>query len=79
MMHCTVGDVRDEIHRRVLPTVRWGRQYRFFRDEVIVAMTRVENSAPDPGGEKPAGRHLPGRDTTGGEIDNDRRYPEVPQ
>ena len=46
MMHCTIGDVRDKIHRKELPALRWGQQYRFFRDEVIAAMTRVEN--PDP-------------------------------
>ncbi len=42
MMHCTVGDVRDKVHRKELQAMRWGQQFRFFRDEVIAAMTRVE-------------------------------------
>lgn len=42
MMHCTVGDVRDKVHRGELAAMRWGQQFRFFRDEVIAAMTRVE-------------------------------------
>ena len=43
MMHCTIGDVRDKVHRRELPAMRWGQQFRFFRDEVIAAMTRVDS------------------------------------
>ena len=42
MMHCTIGDVRDKVHGRKLPAMRWGQQFRFFRDEVIEAMQRVE-------------------------------------
>ncbi|MBT8251061.1 MAG: helix-turn-helix domain-containing protein [Acidimicrobiia bacterium] len=41
MMHCTIGDVRDKVHRGDLPAMRWGQQFRFFRDEVIATMTRV--------------------------------------
>jgi len=41
MMHCTIGDVRDKVHRKELPAVRWGNQFRFFRDEVISVLTRV--------------------------------------
>lgn len=41
MMHCTIGDVRDKVHRGELPAMRWGQQFRFFRDEVIAAMQRV--------------------------------------
>jgi len=41
MMHCTIGDVRDKVHRKELPAMRWGQQFRFFRDEVIAAMTPV--------------------------------------
>ncbi len=52
MMHSTIGDVRDKVHRGELPAVRWGQQYRFFRDEVIDALSRVE---PDHDGEAPAG------------------------
>ena len=42
MMHCTIGDVRDKVHRKELKAMRWGQQFRFFRDEVIATMTRVE-------------------------------------
>ena len=48
MMHCTIGDVRDKVHRRELDAMRWGQQFRFFRDEVIAAMrpvTEVEDEA----------------------------------
>ncbi|MCZ6663040.1 MAG: hypothetical protein O6951_08985 [Actinobacteria bacterium] len=43
MMHCT-GDVRDKVHRKELPAMRWGHQSRFFRDEVIATMQRVDDS-----------------------------------
>jgi excisionase family DNA binding protein len=42
MMHCTIGDVRDKVHRKELDAMRWGQQFRFFRDEVIAAMRPVE-------------------------------------
>jgi excisionase family DNA binding protein len=45
MMHCTIGDVRDKVHSRKLPAMRWGQQFRFFRDEVIDAMRRVDRPA----------------------------------
>lgn len=41
MMHCTIGDVRDKVHRKELDAMRWGQQFRFFRDEVIAAMRPV--------------------------------------
>jgi hypothetical protein len=41
-MHCTIGDVRDKVHRKELNAMRWGQQFRFFRDEVIAAMRPVE-------------------------------------
>ena len=48
MMHCTIGDVRDKVHRKELNAMRWGQQFRFFRDEVIAAMRPVEDeAAPD--------------------------------
>lgn len=49
MMHCTIGDVRDKVHRGELPAMRWGQQFRFFRDEVIATMVPVdsEESAED--------------------------------
>jgi excisionase family DNA binding protein len=42
MMHCTIGDVRDKVHRGELPAMRWGQQFRFFRDEVLATMTPVD-------------------------------------
>ena len=47
MMHCTIGDVRDKVHRQELPAMRWGQQFRFFRDEVIAAMKRVGDNEPE--------------------------------
>ena len=44
MMHCTIGDVRDKVHRKELRAMRWGQQFRFFRDEVIATMTPVTNT-----------------------------------
>ena len=46
MMHSTIGDVRDKVHRGELRAVRWGQQFRFFRDEVIAAMVPVEAGGP---------------------------------
>jgi excisionase family DNA binding protein len=43
MMHCTIGDVRDKVHRKELPAMRWGQQFRFFRDEVIATMIPVDS------------------------------------
>lgn len=54
MMHCTIGDVRDKVRAGKLPALRWGQQFRFFRDEVIAAMQRVDTEEPDRGDE-----HLP--------------------
>ena len=44
MMHCTIGDVRDKVHRKELRAMRWGQQFRFFRDEVIATMTPVTDT-----------------------------------
>ena len=57
MMHCTIGDVRDKVHRKELPAMRWGQQFRFFRDEVIATMTPVtdedlEEPSDEIGGEE---------------------------
>jgi excisionase family DNA binding protein len=41
MMHCTIGDVRDKVHNKHLKAMRWGQQFRFFREEVFAAMLRV--------------------------------------
>lgn len=43
MMHCTIGDVRDKVHRKELNAMRWGQQFRFFREEVFAAMERVDD------------------------------------
>lgn len=48
MMHCTIGDVRDKVHRKELPALRWGNQFRFFRDEVISVLERVEDDHHQP-------------------------------
>lgn len=47
MMHCTIGDVRDKVHRKELRAMRWGQQFRFFRDEVIAAMRPVDDNTED--------------------------------
>lgn len=47
MMHCTIGDVRDKVHNKQLKAMRWGQQFRFFRDEVIAAMHRVGDDPDD--------------------------------
>lgn len=38
MLHCTIGDVRDKIRSGDLPAIRWGQQFRFFRDEVLATL-----------------------------------------
>ncbi|HWB89856.1 MAG TPA: helix-turn-helix domain-containing protein [Acidimicrobiia bacterium] len=47
MMHCTIGDVRDKVHNRQLKAMRWGQQFRFFREEVFDAMLRVGDDQED--------------------------------
>jgi excisionase family DNA binding protein len=39
LMQCSVADVYDKVHRGEIPAVRWGKQFRFFRDEVIESLT----------------------------------------
>ena len=41
LMHCTIGDVRDKVHNGELSAVRWGQQFRFFREEVLAALKDV--------------------------------------
>ncbi len=48
LMQCTIGDVRDKVHRGELPAVRWGQQFRFFREEVLATLDDV-----GPGGKEP--------------------------
>ena len=38
LMQCTIGEVRDQVHRGELPAVRWGNQFRFFREEVLAVL-----------------------------------------
>jgi len=47
MMHCTIGDVRDKVHNKQLKAMRWGQQFRFFREEVFDAMLRVGDDEDD--------------------------------
>lgn len=53
LMHSTIGDVRDKVHRGDLPAVRWGQQFRFFREEVLAAMVRFRPGDATPSEEKP--------------------------
>jgi anaerobic selenocysteine-containing dehydrogenase len=32
MIHATIGDVRDKVHRGELRAFRWGQQFRFLRE-----------------------------------------------
>lgn len=48
MMHSTIGDVRDKVHRGELRGFRWGQQFRFLRDEVLEDMKRYEPGDPIP-------------------------------
>lgn len=41
LMHCTIYDVRDKVHSGELSAVRWGKQFRFFREEVVAALKDV--------------------------------------
>lgn len=57
MMHSTIGDVRDKVHSGELLAVRWGQQFRFFREEVLAAMTRFHpggKQAPDEDPDTPS-------------------------
>ncbi|MGF1665218.1 MAG: helix-turn-helix domain-containing protein [Acidimicrobiia bacterium] len=38
LMQCSKEDVYDKVHRGEIPAVRWGKQFRFFRDEVIESL-----------------------------------------
>ena len=38
LLHCTIGDVRDKVHAGDLPAIRWGQQFRFFRDEILAKL-----------------------------------------
>ena len=47
MMHSTIGDVRDKVHRKELKAMRWGQQFRFFRDEVLATLQPVDDETED--------------------------------
>lgn len=47
MMHSTIGDVRDKVHRKELKAMRWGQQFRFFRDEVLATLQPVADETDD--------------------------------
>lgn len=51
MMQCTIGEVRDQVHRGDLPAVRWGQQFRFFRVEVLAMLLKA---TVEPGKEEGA-------------------------
>jgi excisionase family DNA binding protein len=38
LMQCTIWEVRDQVHSGELPAVRWGQQFRFFREEVLAVL-----------------------------------------
>lgn len=38
LMQCTIWEARDQVHRGELPAVRWGQQFRFFREEVLAVL-----------------------------------------
>ena len=57
MMHCTIGDVRDKVHRKELPAMRWGQQFRFFRDEVLATMIPVDPEESVDDEEQPEQTH----------------------
>lgn len=54
MMHCTIGDVRDKVHRGELRAVRWGQQFRFFREDVLSALKPYHPGEALPVGETEA-------------------------
>lgn len=60
-MHCTIGDVRDKVHRGELEALRWGQQFRFFREEVLSSMTRYRAGDPPPADENIRFDTLPDR------------------
>lgn len=51
-MHCTIGDVRDKVHRKELKAMRWGQQFRFFREEVIAALMPIDEAGDSGSDEK---------------------------
>lgn len=63
MMHSTIGDVRDKVHRGELRAFRWGQQLRFLREEVLEDMKRYTPGEPcPPQGGRPRALLPPRRD-----------------
>ena len=48
MMHSTIGDVRDKVHRGELRAYKWGQQFRFLREEVLRELKRYTPGEPAP-------------------------------
>ena len=43
LMQCSVTDVYDKVHSGEIPAVRWGQQFRFFREELLASLaSRLE-------------------------------------
>lgn len=52
MMHSTIGDVRDKVHRGELRAYRWGQQFRFLREEVLKELKPYTRGEPALEGEE---------------------------
>ena len=48
MMHSTIGDVRDKVHRGELRAYKWGQQFRFLREEVLSVLKPYIPGEPVP-------------------------------
>lgn len=48
LLQCTVGDVRDKTHRGELKAMRWGQQFRYFRQHVLAALRPFPANGPEP-------------------------------
>ena len=85
MLQCTVGDIRDKTHRGELEAMRWGQQFRYFRNHVVGALrpyppsgrghrVRLAEVQAGSGGERVDEPLLEAAKP----IDYDSWYPEVP-
>lgn len=52
MMHSTIGDVRDKVHRGELRAYKWGQQFRFLREEVLSELKPYIPGEAAPEGEE---------------------------
>jgi len=48
LMHSTIGDVRDKVHRGELRAYKWGQQFRFLREEVLKELKPYTPGEPAP-------------------------------